>query len=136
MPIIKSAIKRVKQAAKRRSLNLQVKRAVHNDIRAFENAVAAQDIKAVANTLREAISEVDRALKKGTIHRNTAGRRKSKLQKSANSVIAPTKSGKSAPKAKSPAKAKPAPKAVAKTPKAKPAAKPVAKKAAAKKPSK
>jgi small subunit ribosomal protein S20 len=87
MPIIKSAIKRVRQQAKRRSRNLQVKRAVHQDVRAFVDAVEAKDTPAVAETLRAAISEIDRAVKKGTIHRNTAGRRKSSLQKQANAII-------------------------------------------------
>jgi small subunit ribosomal protein S20 len=106
MPIIKSAIKRVKQQAKRRSDNLQVKRAVHNDIRAFSDAVATGDAAAINENLKAAISEIDRAVKKGTIHRNTADRRKSQLQRQANAVATPK------PKA---AKAtKPAPKKAAK----------------------
>ncbi len=117
MPIIASAIKRVRQQAKRRSRNLQVKRAIHNDVRAFTDAVATGDAKVISETLVAAISEIDRAVKKGTIHRNTAGRRKSQLQKLANSAQseAPTKP---APKAKPATKAKAAAK-----PKAKPKAK-------------
>lgn len=115
MPIIKSAIKRVKTQAKRRSHNLQVKRAIHQDIRAFTDAAATGDAKATTETLRAAISEIDRAVKKGTIHRNTAARRKAQLQKQANAVVAPKKSAttpkKAAPKAaaakKPAAKAKP-----------------------------
>ncbi|HSX41048.1 MAG TPA: 30S ribosomal protein S20 [Candidatus Saccharimonadales bacterium] len=98
MPIIKSAIKRVRQAAKRRSRNLQIKRAIHRDVRAFTDAVAAGDAKSVNTTLSEAVSEIDRAVKKGTMHKNTAGRRKSALQKQANTVSAPKKSA-SKPKA-------------------------------------
>lgn len=86
MPIIKSAIKRVRQQAKRRSHNLQVKRAIHQDVRAFTDAVAAKDTPMMTETLRAAISEIDRAVKKGTIHRNTAARRKSSLQKQANAT--------------------------------------------------
>ena len=63
MPIIKSAIKRVRQSAKRRSRNLQVKRAIHRDVRAFEDAVEAGDTKLTTEKLREAISEIDRAVK-------------------------------------------------------------------------
>lgn len=101
MPIIKSAIKRVKQSAKRRSHNLQVKRAIHHDIRAFTDALAAGDGKTTIETLRAAISEIDRAVKKGTIHRNTASRRKSRLQKQANSIdTSAAPKTKAAPKAK------------------------------------
>lgn len=116
MPIIKSAIKRVRQSAKRRSRNLQVKRAIHRDVRAFEDAVEAGNTKLTTEKLREAISEIDRAVKKGTLHKKTAARRKSQLTKKANTIVKPVKT-KSTKKA--------APKA---------AAKPAAKKPAAKKP--
>ena len=104
MPIIKSAIKRVRQQAKRRSHNLQVKRAIHQDIRAFMDAAEAKDTKEVQEKLTSAISEIDRAVKKGTIHKNTAGRRKSQLQKLANTVVEPKKSS-AKPKAASKPKA-------------------------------
>ena len=116
MPIIKSAIKRVRQSAKRRSRNLQVKRAIHRDVRAFQDAVDAGDTKLTTEKLREAISEIDRAVKKGTLHKNTAARRKSQLTKKANSVVKPVKT-------ESTKKATP-----------KTAAKPAAKKATVKKP--
>ena len=111
MPIIKSAIKRVRQQAKRRSHNLQVKRAIHVDVRALTDAVSAGDASAVTEKLSAAISEIDRAVKKGTLHRNTAARRKSRLQRLAN-TLAEAKPGKAkaptkpAAKAKAPAKAK------------------------------
>lgn len=82
----------------------------------FNDATEAGDMKAIAVALREAISEIDRAVKKGTLHRNTASRRKSKLQKQANGVGA---------------KVLPRGKAVA-TKTAKPKAKAVAKKSAVK----
>lgn len=114
MPIIKSAVKRVRQAAKRRSRNLQTKRSIHREVRGFTDAVTAGDTQAAGLALREAVSEIDRAVKKGVIHKNTAGRRKSALQKQANMIIKPAKTA-------------------AAKPKAKPAAKPAAKKASAKK---
>jgi len=119
MPIIKSAIKRVRQQAKRRSRNLQVKRAIHQDVRAFTDAVDTKDTAAVSETLRAAVSEIDRAVKKGTIHRNTAARRKASLQKQANTIASDT--------SKTPVATKAAPKASAKKPAAK---KPAAKKSA------
>jgi small subunit ribosomal protein S20 len=118
MPIIKSAIKRVRQQEKRRSHNLQVKRAIHNDVRAFTDAVAAGNAKAAGETLVAAVSEIDRAVKKGTLHRNTAARRKSQLQKLANGVgaVAAAKPAAKKPAAgKTAAKAKPKPTTKAKT---------------------
>src|ERR1019366_3687467 len=81
MPIIKSAIKRARQSIVRRSRNLQVKRAIHTDTRAVMDAATAGDTKVTADKLREAQSEIDRAVKKGTLHKNTAARRKSRLVK-------------------------------------------------------
>lgn len=121
MPIINSAIKRVRQAAKRRSRNLQIKRAIHEDVRAFHDAVSSGDANLTHERLRAAISELDRAVKTGTIHRNTAARRKSKLTKAANPLI--LTGGKPKPVAKKSAPAKKAAtpkKAVTKKPAAKP----------------
>ena len=109
MPIIKSAIKRAKQTVKRRERNISTK----NDIKSATKAFMA---KPSATTLAAAQSEIDTAVKKGLIKKNTAARRKSglhKVAKEAGVKITTTK------------------KPVAKTTTAK---KPVAKKAPAKKP--
>src|SRR5476651_728632 len=79
MPIIKSAIKRAKQSLVRRSRNLQVKRAVKQDITALHTALAENDAKVTSLKLSEAYSEIDRAVRKHTLHKNTAARRKSSL---------------------------------------------------------
>ncbi|MDB5179102.1 MAG: ribosomal protein [Patescibacteria group bacterium] len=79
MPIIKQAIKRAKQALVRRSHNLQVKRAVKQDITALHDALTAGDTKEIQEKLGAAYSEIDRAVKKHTLHKNTAARRKSQL---------------------------------------------------------
>ncbi len=79
MPIIKSAIKRAKQSLVHRSRNLQVKRAVKQDIAALNTAITTGDAKEIQTKLGEAFSEIDRAVKKHTLHKNTAARRKSQL---------------------------------------------------------
>ncbi|MBW4061259.1 30S ribosomal protein S20 [Candidatus Saccharibacteria bacterium] len=77
MPIIKSAIKRAKQSLTRRSRNLQTKRAVKADVLAVHNAIETGEH--VDEMLAAAYSEIDRAVKKHTLHKNTAARRKSQL---------------------------------------------------------
>jgi small subunit ribosomal protein S20 len=79
MPIIKSAIKRAKQSLTRRSRNLQTKRAVKQDVQALHAAIAEGTPEEVQVKLNEAYSEIDRAVRKGTFHKNTAARRKSQL---------------------------------------------------------
>jgi len=119
VPIIKSAIKRVKQAAVRNERNVATKRAIKAAVKAFE-------AKPSSETLSKAQSEIDKAVKKNLIHKNTAARRKANLSKAAKAANVKLSA------AKKPT-AKPA---AAKKPAAKPTAKPAtAKKPAAKKPS-
>lgn len=110
MPIIKSAIKRARQAVVRRERNVGIKK----DIKGATKAFLA---KPTSESLAAAHSELDKAVKKGLLKKNTVARRKSALAK-----IAKTSGVKLAP----------AKKAAVKTSKA--SAKPAAKKAPAKKP--
>ena len=124
MPIIKSAIKRAKQTIKRRERNVGIKRDIKNATKAFA-------AKPSAKTLSMTQSEIDIAVKKGLIKKNTAARRKSNLAKAAKAAGVKLATG-------TKTAAKPAVKVVAK-PAVKTATKPavkkvVAKPAAAKKP--
>ncbi len=129
MPIIKSAIKRVRQTAKRRSHNLQVKRAIHADVRVVMDAIDTKDANKAAEAFRAAVSEIDRAVKKGTLHSGTAARQKSRLNAKVKAAFGdatkPTKVAKAKPAtAKTPAKkAAPAKTAAKKPATKKPAAK-------------
>ena len=78
MPIIKSAIKRMKQTTVRRARNVETKKAVKAAVRAFTD-------KPSAKTLSEAQSAIDTAVKKNVLSKGTAARRKSSLAKIASS---------------------------------------------------
>lgn len=133
MPIIKSAIKRAKQSLVRRSRNLHVKREIKRDVNALQTALTEGKPEEIQAKLGEAYSEIDRAVKKGTLHKNTAARRKSQLAHAvakslgAETVPAETKTtkgaGKKATTAKSTAKKTPAKAAATKKTAAKAAAK-------------
>jgi len=79
MPIIKSAIKRMKQTIVRRERNVGIKK----NIKAATKAFVA---KPSADTLSKAQSELDKAVKKGLIKKNTAARRKAKLAAAAKTA--------------------------------------------------
>lgn len=127
MPIIKSAIKRAKQTVRRRDRNVATKRDVKEALKAFT-------AKPSAATLSKLQSEVDTAVKKNVLNKNTAARRKAgyaKIAKEAGVKLGAAK--KATPKATA---TKPAAKpAVAKKPatKATTAKKAPAKKTATKK---
>jgi len=117
MPIIKSAKKRVKTTKKATIRNAKVKRSLRSALKAFTKTADS-----VSHS--QAQSALDKAAKKGLVHKNKVARKKRQLAAAAKK--AGTKVEKKAVKA-----VKPAAKAVAK--KAAPAKKPVAKKAPAKK---
>ena len=72
MPIIKSAVKRMRQTAKRRERNVGIKKDIKGAVKAFIAEPSAKN-------LSKAQSELDKAVKKGLIKKNTAARRKASL---------------------------------------------------------
>ncbi len=72
MPIIKSAIKRAKQTIKRRERNVGIKREIKTAVNAFLANPTAKGLSA-------AQSELDTAVKKGLLKKNTVARRMTRL---------------------------------------------------------
>ena len=75
----KSALKRARQNEDRRLRNRTVKTRVKNVTKAV-NTAAPEDM---AETLKTAQSTIDKAAKRGTIHKRAAARKISRLAKSA-----------------------------------------------------
>lgn len=121
MPIIKSAKKRVRVARKATVRNVKTKRSLRTALKSFHAAVTGG--KKAADTHAKAQSELDKAVKKGVIHKNKAARQKKQLAKKAGKPVASTKKAAPAKKAAAPKKA-----AAKKAPAKKPAAKKTAKK--------
>jgi small subunit ribosomal protein S20 len=82
MPNNAAAEKRMRQEQKRRLHNRSIKSLVRTQVTKARNAIATGDDAEEA--VRMAVSELDRAAKKGVIHRNNAARRKSRLMKRLN----------------------------------------------------
>jgi small subunit ribosomal protein S20 len=74
MPIIKSALKRMRQTVKRRARNLTHKRDLRSALKAFTADKAAE-------SLNKAQSELDKAVKKNLMSKHAAARKKSQLAK-------------------------------------------------------
>jgi len=125
MPIIKSAKKRVKVSSKAAVRNSKTKRTLKTALKSFHAAVTGKT-KDAGDKHAKAQSAVDKAVKKGVMHKNKAARLKKQAASKAKAAgVAPKAASK---KAAAPKKvtAKVTPKKVA-------AKKPVAKKAPAKK---
>ena len=83
----RSAMKRVRQAEKRRLRNRHVVSTVKTAIKAVDASLAEKDIDGAREKLRRAIKTIDMARSKGVLHRNTAARRVSRLTKRFNQAV-------------------------------------------------
>jgi small subunit ribosomal protein S20 len=87
-----SAKKRIRQNARRRARNRWRKDQLKDQTKAFNTAVTTGDFAKAEEELRKTTQKLDRIATKGTIHRNTASRKCSRLTKRLNSARA-AKSG-------------------------------------------
>lgn len=101
MPIIKSAKKRVRVARKATIRNAKTKRSLKAAIKAF--AAALTGGKQASEAHAKAQSEIDKAAKKGVMHKNKAARKKAQLARAAKAAGAKSAAKKTATK-KAPAK--------------------------------
>src|SRR5271170_5658481 len=105
MPIIKSAKKRVRTARKAAARNSKTRRSLKSSLKLFAAAPSSK-LQSTAQ------SKVDKAVKKGVIHKNKAARLKRRAAAKAKAAgVKPAKAAtKKAASAKKPAAKKPAPK--------------------------
>jgi small subunit ribosomal protein S20 len=78
MPNHKSAEKRVRQTERRRVINRSNRTRLRTAMKDLRGALS-KDSKAAAELLPKTVSEIDKAVQKGVLHRNAAARHKSRL---------------------------------------------------------
>ena len=85
--------KTARRAVKRHSRNLIANSSAKTSVRAAQRALARGPSEEAQPTVRHAMSVLDRAVKRGALHANTAARRKSRQAKGLNTlaVAAPVK---------------------------------------------
>ena len=79
MPNHKSAEKRVRQSERRRLINRNNRTKLRTSIKKLRSALEDGDAKTAGGLLPVTVSEIDKAVKKGALHRNAAARHKSRL---------------------------------------------------------
>lgn len=87
MPHIRSAIKRLRQAEKRRVRNRIYRSQARTFIKKTNQLIAAGRLDEAREMAQQAVSALDKAAGKGIIHRNNAARRKSRLLKRLNAAL-------------------------------------------------
>ena len=86
MANIKSAKKRILVSQKRADRNKSIRSKVKTAIKKVDAAIAANDKAAAEETLKLAVSELDKATKKGVYHKNTTARKVSRLTIAVNKL--------------------------------------------------
>lgn len=81
----KSAIKHIRTSQKRYARNVAVKSETRTRVKKARTAITQQPAES-QEALLAAISALDRAARKGVIHRNNAARRKSRLVRRYNAA--------------------------------------------------
>jgi small subunit ribosomal protein S20 len=99
MANIKSAVKRVKIAERNRLYNKSYKSAVKTLMKKYFAAVdqyaaapSPESMQEVQQRMSEAYSKIDKAVKKGVLHRNNGARKKSRLARTLKPHEAPVAS--------------------------------------------
>ena len=75
----KSALKANRQNIKRREHNRQMRARLRTALKSIRTSLDAKDVDGAKAALRQTVSIVDKMATRGIIHRNTAGRYKSRL---------------------------------------------------------
>src|SRR6185437_4924923 len=100
-----SAKKRVRQNIKSRARNRARKEQLKDQLKSFSTALSGGDWNKAETELRLTAKRLDKVAAKGTIHKNTAARKRSRLarrlnaQRAAGVVVAPKGKGTKAAKA-------------------------------------
>ena len=83
---IKSAKKRILVSRKRADRNKSVRSRIKTAVKKVDVAIEAGDKAAATEALRAAVSELDKATKKGIYHKNTTARKVSRMTKAVNAL--------------------------------------------------
>ncbi len=82
----KSALKRIKQTAKRTLVNRSHLTRLRRQMRKLSEAIDAKDKASAQALLRPTLSLIDHSIQKGILHPNTASRYKSRLTVRVNAL--------------------------------------------------
>lgn len=87
MPILKSAKKALRQNKRRKVLNLAYKKKMKEPIKQMKKLLAEKKIEEAKKLLPQIYKTLDKSAKHGTIKKNTASRKKSRLTLMVNKAV-------------------------------------------------
>jgi small subunit ribosomal protein S20 len=89
-----SSLKRARQTTRKTATNRASRSRVRTHLRTLREAMTSGDAKQLAEVYKTTVSQLDKSVQKGVLHKNTASRYKSRLNarvKAASSAPAPVK---------------------------------------------
>jgi small subunit ribosomal protein S20 len=87
MPIMKSAMKALRQTKKRTERNAKVKEGIAYVRRMLRKAMEAGDAKKAQQLAKDAIKAIDKAVQNKVLKKNTGSRLKSRITKKVNALL-------------------------------------------------
>jgi small subunit ribosomal protein S20 len=75
----KSAEKRIRQNEKRRAIKRMHRSAMRTEVKKLRNELTLGDVARAQQLLPGVVAVIDRSIRRGVLHRNTAARYKSRL---------------------------------------------------------
>lgn len=86
MPIKKASFKSVRQSKKRTARNLKIKSSLKKNIKVSRGLMDEKKVDEAKKAVLQSIKEIDKAISKGIIKKNTGSRKKSRLMKRLNAL--------------------------------------------------
>ncbi len=77
----KSAIRQARRSLRRKAINRKNKSILRTEIKKLRTAIEKKDRKKAEEQMPQTFSIIDKSTKKGTLHKNTGNRYKSRLRK-------------------------------------------------------
>lgn len=87
MPIKKASFKSVRQSKKRTARNSKIKSSLKKNIKESRGLMEAKKADEAKKSVLQTIKEIDKAISKGIIKKNTGSRKKSRLMKKLNALM-------------------------------------------------
>jgi len=79
MPIKKAAKKYIRVTGRKTAINNQIKGVFRSTVKKTQEAIAKGDAKEATEWLQKSLTALDKAVQKKVLHKNTAARKKSRL---------------------------------------------------------
>ena len=87
-----SSLKRARQTETKTAVNRANKTKLRSSLRSLREAIAAGDKKTIQANYSETVSNLDKSVQKGVIHKNTANRYKARLNARVKALVTAKKS--------------------------------------------